>query len=169
MIYEDASSCANCGVFISKEGITSLKESYSNFESQVAPLEHYHTTLIDEKYQNYEFNERSSDYSAMRKQLIEKLFETGKRLRQTQSTVFLAISYMDIILNTMNNISLSVPKASYKLISIVCLNIASKFDALDLNTPLVNELQRASGCRIPYPVLIGYEAECLKILNWNLK
>lgn len=169
MIYEDASSCIKWGVFVSKEGVTSFKETNSNFESQVAPLEHYHTTLIDEKYQNYEYVERSFEYAVMRKELIDKLFEIGKRLRQTQSTVFLAISYMDIILNTVNNISQSVPKTSYKLISLVWLNIASKFDALDLNTPLVNELQRASGCRIPYSVLVGYEAECLKILNWNLK
>jgi len=52
---------------------------------------------------------------------------------------------------------------------LVCLNIASKFDALDLNIPFISELQRASGTSIPYNLLKEYERECLKILGWNLK
>jgi hypothetical protein len=135
---------------------------------QIAPLEHYHTLFIDEKYQNHEFINCKSEYWRIRKDLIEMLFDTGKKLRQTISTVYLAISYMDIILNTVNLISQTLPPHSYKVIAVVCLNVASKFDALDLNTPIINELQRASGCWIVYAALLKYEAEVLVILNWNL-
>ena len=121
------------------------------------------------KNQNSEFYQHETEYSCFRKQLIEALFETGKRLRQTESTVYLAISYMDAILNTSNHISKSISSNRYKFISIVCLNIASKFDALDLNTPLPSELLRASGCSFSYQELISFEREWLKILNWNLK
>lgn len=165
--WDQAFNCSNWGVYITKTGISTFKDSQSNSESKVAPLEHYHTILIDEKYQTYEFTE--TPYTQIRKQLIDMLFEIGKKLRQTTSTVFLSIKYMDIILSTVNYISQTVPPSSYKLISLVCLNIASKFDALDLNTPLIHELQRASGCSIPYSALVQYEAECLKLLNWNLK
>jgi hypothetical protein len=107
-------------------------------------------------------------YKNERKQLVEMLFETGKRLRQTQSTVFLAISYMDEILNSKNFISDSVEIKSFKTISLVCLNIASKLDAPNLNTPIISELHRASGWYINYSVLVAFEREWLKILDWNL-
>jgi len=137
-------------------------------ENSMASLEHYHTMLVDEKYQTYEFLSNKSVYLVTRKGLIELLFSTGKKLRQTESTVFLAIRYLDIILNTRNFISESAPTSCYKLLALVCFNIASKFDALDLNTPLIGELQRASGCSISYNALLQYESECLKLLNWNL-
>mmetsp|Transcript_929 Transcript_929/g.889 ORF Transcript_929/g.889 Transcript_929/m.889 type:complete len:246 (+) Transcript_929:257-994(+) len=125
--------------------------------------------LIDEKYQNHDYFFDQNDYSVCRKQLIETLFDIGKRLRQTESTVYLAVGYMDIILNSDNAISKASGREHFKLIAVVCLNIASKFDALDLNTPLVNELQRASGVHISFHGLVEYERECLKILNWQLK
>ena len=167
--WDEVSSCQKCGSFISADGTTSLKESSNNIESLVAPLELYHTILVDEKNQNYEFIQDQTEYSSLRKQLIEVLFEAGKRLRQTESTVYLAISYLDVILNTSNYMSKSISSSRYKFIAIVCLNIASKFDALDLNTPLPNELLRASGWSFSYQELIFFEKEWLKILNWNLK
>jgi hypothetical protein len=87
---------------------------------------------------------KCQQYLSQRKSLVDLLFETGKRLRQTQSTCFLAVSYMDLILNSQNLISELVDRKSFKVIALVCLNIASKFDALDLNTPLLNELMSAS-------------------------
>lgn len=187
--YDEASSCSNCGVFISKKGVFSYKPSNTNLNSQVVPLEHYHTILVDEKYQTEEYYSIKSAYSESRKFLIDMLFETGRKLRQTVSTIYLAIQYMDIIINTswgqnsalsqpksgvldpssLKIVSSTIPQESHRFIALICLNIASKFDALDLNTPLLGELQRASGCPIPYFALIGYESECLKILNWNLK
>lgn len=166
---DGVSSCQKCGSFISVDGTTSLKESQYNVESLVAPLELYHTILVDEKNQSYEFYQHETQYSSFRKKLIEGLFEAGKRLRQTESTVYLAIFYMDVILNTSNHVSKSMQPNRYKFIAIVCLNIASKFDALDLNTPLPNELLRASGWSFSYHELIFFEKEWLKILNWNLK
>ena len=90
-------------------------------------------------------------------------------MRQTQSTVHLAIRYLDIILCTENAISQVLPYQNFKAVATVCLNIASKFDALNLGNPLISELQRATGCYIPYETLINYEGECWKILNWDLK
>ena len=169
MADDTTGNCGNWGAFITTSGVCSYKERRENFNSGIAPLEHYHTILMDEKYQNHEYLTMNKEYFAVRKDLIELLFETGKKLRQTQSTVYLAISYMDIILNTANNLSYSLPSSSFKVISVVCLNIASKFDSLDMNTPYISELQRASSWFIPYESLLKYEAECLKILNWNLK
>jgi hypothetical protein len=97
------------------------------------------------------------------------LSETGRRLRQSISTVNLAIKYTDIILNTNNVISDSVPTQNFKMIAVVCLNIASKYDTLDLNTPFISELQRASGVYMPYNAMVAYERECLNVLNWSLK
>lgn len=133
------------------------------------PLEHYHTIVLDEKYQCYPFQTRSSPYLSSRKSLIGLLFTIGRKLRQQESTVYLAIKYLDIILNTDNFMSETAPKEAFKPLALVCLNIASKFDALDLNTPLASELQRASGCSISYNSLLQYEAEWLKLLDWDLK
>ena len=152
----------------SKNDIKVFKESTTHLDCPVQPLEHYHTMLVDEKYQNYEFKNENYGYYNIRSLLIDMLNETGRRLRQSQSTVNLAIRYTDIILNTDNVISQSVPYQSFKIIAVVCLNIASKFDTLDLNTPFISELQRASGVYIPYSAMVAYEREWLSILNWNL-
>lgn len=167
---EYSGNCSGWGAFITEQGVSSFKTFFSSSQKfQIAPLEHFHTILIDEKYQHHEFINWKTEYWKMRKDLIEMIFSTGKKLRQTQSTAYLAISYMDIILNTVNLISQTLPPHSFKMIAVVWLNIASKFDALDLNTPIINELQRASGCSIVYTALLKYEAEVLQILNWNLK
>ncbi|CAI2366193.1 unnamed protein product [Moneuplotes crassus] len=166
---ERVGNCSECGAFRTKEGIVSFKLPKFNMKPDFAPLEHYHTILLDENYQKYQFLTTQKQYYSERKKLIELLFSTGKKLRQTRSTVYLAIKYMDIILNTSNEISQIAFKSSFKVIAVVCLNIAAKFDSLDLNAPYPSELQRASGCGIPYDSMIHYEREICKILNWNLK
>ena len=162
-------NCKHWGIYWSKEGIIAYKEFNMNFECRVAPLEHYHTMLIDEKYQSHNYIDSNKNYFKARGNLINMIMEAGRKLRQSQSIVHLAIKYMDIILNTNNVIQNSVPSESFKVIAMVWLNIASKFDALDLNTPYISELQRATGVYVPYPTLVAYERECLKILDWNLK
>jgi len=76
-----------------------------NFECFLAPLEHYHTMLIDEKCQTYDYILTNNEYIKIRSKIIKLLLDTGKRLRQTESTINLAITYTDIILNTNNIIS----------------------------------------------------------------
>mmetsp|Transcript_9695 Transcript_9695/g.10970 ORF Transcript_9695/g.10970 Transcript_9695/m.10970 type:complete len:91 (+) Transcript_9695:104-376(+) len=90
---------------MTSDGVCSYKERKYNFTPDFAPLEHYHTILMAEKYQKYDFGDSvglKNGYLKARKDLIGMLFETGRKLRQTESTVYLAISYMDIILNTKN-------------------------------------------------------------------
>lgn len=169
LVDQTGSNWKNWGIFVCKDKTIAYKPASLQFECRVAPIEHFHTMLIDEKYQVQDFLLTNTDYFMVRSGIISMLMEAGRRLRQTESTVHLAVRYTDIVLNTDNKISRQILVESYKSIAQVCLNIASKFDALDLNSPFLSELQRACGVYVPYDDMVSYEREILKILKWDLK
>ena len=57
---------------------------------------------------------------------------------------------------------------SYDLIANGCLLLAAKFEELDMNIPLIVDLQMANKFKISYEMLKGMESELLTLLNFDL-
>jgi len=80
------------------------------------------------------------------------------------SVIHLAITYIDIILST-----IEIPHSEYKLLAIGCLSIASKFDEDDPNLPLAHEFIKFSSLKISRKDFIKSESKILqKYLQWDL-
>jgi hypothetical protein len=57
---------------------------------------------------------------------------------------------------------------SYDLIANGCLLLAAKFEELDMNVPLIIDLQIANKFKMSYDMLKGIESELLTILDFDL-
>ncbi len=106
-----------------------------------------------------------------RKDLVHKIFALGRKLNQSQLTLHLAVKLLDRVFsscfNTQQNES-QIRKESYDLIASGCLLLASKFEELDMNIPMIGDIQMATKFKQTYHMLKGIQNELLMILDFDL-
>ena len=129
--------------------------------------------------------------------MLELICEVGDCLKQSQLTIHLAVNYLDRFLTAKNKIHQDVTdKKSLKLalfkkhsldaVAMSCLLLASKFDELDDNIPLISEFTRAHAMirdslrsekvassgkgktTLKYDDISKCELNLLNILKWSL-
>ena len=89
----------------------------------------------------------------------------GEKMKQRSITIHLAVAYLDILMQD----EAGFQKSKADTVALTCLLLASKFDELDENIPLIRELQRL--CRqtsISYDEVVKCEVQTLNKLNWDL-
>jgi len=70
-----------------------------------------------------------------RRALVDWIFEIGEKLKQRVLTIHLAVVYLDILIQDEKVFE----GFKQEVLSITCLLLASKFDELDDNIPLIRE------------------------------
>jgi len=95
-----------------------------------------------------------------RKELIEQTFEVGYKTQQASTIIHIAACYLDKLLHSEFH--------SSNLTALTCLLLASKYDELDDNIPLIKEIIRKSSCKYSYDEFVAEEGRILKALNWDL-
>ena len=122
-----------------------LKEEPHYFEADISPYEHYHRMLSQEHV--------LSPLSAPipdRTRLVQLLFAVGKRLNQSMLTVHLGVRLLDRVFGMFQDGDMSINPAAYDLIANGCLLIAAKFEELDMNIPMMFDIQVANKFKITY-------------------
>jgi hypothetical protein len=71
--------------------------------------------------------------------MVETIFEIGEKLKQKILTTHLAVVFMDILIQD----DKIFDKVKQEVLSCTCILLASKFDELDDNIPLIRDLQKA--------------------------
>ena len=99
--------------------------------------------------------------------LVEWTREVGGKLMLSNTTVHIAIAYLDFVLSKND-----YPRHQLSLIAATCLSLAAKYDELDKNIPPIEELLRAcvsklAGARIED--VKECETQLLRALSWNLR
>lgn len=128
--------------------------------------------------------------------MLELVCEVGDCLKQSQLTIHLAVNYLDRFLVAKNKIhkdatSANIKSKLFKVHSLdsyamTCLLLASKFDEIDDNIPLISEFTRAHALvrdnlekeytgssrkhrsNLTYNDISKCEINLLNILGWNL-
>lgn len=67
--------------------------------------------------------------------MVDQIFEMGEKLKQRHLTIHLAVVYLDILIQDEKIFE----KQRQEVISLTVLLLASKFDELDDNIPLIRE------------------------------
>ena len=68
--------------------------------------------------------------------MVDWIFEMGEKLVQRIATTHLAVAYLDILLQDEKIFE----SLKAEVLPVACLLLASKFDELDDNIPLIREL-----------------------------
>ena len=128
--------------------------------------------------------------------MLELVCEVGECLKQSQLTIHLAVNYMDRFLATKNKLYPDIQGNRIKIsvfrdhsldaVAMTCLLLASKFDEIDDNIPLISEFTRAHSIvkdrleaefagkksklrtDLSYKDMTKCELTLLNILKWNL-
>ena len=128
--------------------------------------------------------------------MLELVCEVGECLKQSQLTIHLAVNYLDRFLAVKNKLYPDIQGNRIKIalfrdhsldaVSMTCLLLASKFDEIDDNIPLISEFTRAhsiikdrlevefagkkgkSRIDLKYTDISKCELTLLNILKWNL-
>jgi Cyclin, N-terminal domain len=97
---------------------------------------------------------------------VDLIFEIGEKLRQRILTTHLAVVYLDILLQDTNIFEY----IKQDLLPCTCLLLASKFDEVDDNIPLIREIQKvyARIRVIGYDEVVKAEMQLLTKLGWDL-
>lgn len=97
---------------------------------------------------------------------MDWIFEIGEKMKQRSLTIHLAVVYLDILMQDERIFD----KQKSEVITLTCVLLASKFDELDDNIPLIRELQRICARQrvIPYEDVIKCEVFVLRKMNWDL-
>ena len=74
----------------------------------------------------------------IRKHIVESIFEFGDKLKQRNLTIHLAVTFVDILLQDEKIFD----KIKQETLICTCLLLASKFDEIDDNIPLIRDLQK---------------------------
>ena len=85
--------------------------------------------------------------------MLELVCEVGECLKQSQLTIHLAVNYLDRFLAAKNKLYPDIQANRIKIavfrdhsldaVAMTCLLLASKFDEIDDNIPLISEFTRA--------------------------
>ena len=85
--------------------------------------------------------------------MLQLIVEVGDCLKQSQLTIHLAVNYMDRFLTAKKSLHRNVSDQNIRLflfkdhsldaIAVTCLLLASKFDEIDDNIPLIEEFKRS--------------------------
>ena len=70
--------------------------------------------------------------------MVDWIFELGEKTKQRLLTTHLAVAYLDMLLQD----DKVHDKINTEVMPLVCLLLASKFDELDDNIPLIRDLQK---------------------------
>ena len=126
--------------------------------------------------------------------MLQLIVEVGDCLKQSQLTIHLAVNYMDRFLAAKKNLHRNVSDQNIRLflfkdhsldaIAVTCLLLASKFDEIDDNIPLIEEFKRSHAVirqslsqespaknqwkHLSYNDIKNCEVSLLIIFNWNL-
>ena len=100
----------------------------------------------------------------VRTSLVKEIFYIGKKVNQSQSTVHLAVKHLDRVFSAC---TAGIDHETYKLIANGCLMLAAKFDELDMNIPLLIDVQVANRFKLSYEMLKAIEGELLMILDFD--
>lgn len=106
-----------------------------------------------------------------RKELVQKMFALGRKLNQSALTLHLAVKLLDRVFSSCFNKEYNesqIRKESYDLIASGCLLLASKFEELDMNIPMIGDVQVATKFKQSYHMLKGIQNELLMILDFDL-
>ena len=96
--------------------------------------------------------------------LIDWIFEIGEKLKQRSLTIHLAVAYLDILMHQP-----SFDQTQQDVQALTCLLLASKFDELDDNIPLIREFQRIAKTKdFTYEDVTKCEVHLLRLLCWDL-
>ena len=135
------------------------------------PFELYLHMLRDEKRTLERFTlprDSASPLLQMRKHLVEWTVELGDKLNQSNLTIHIALTYVDLLLPS----EPSLDKKSLQLMALTSLLLASKYDELDDNIPPLKDFLRSCKSRsasfFEYDDVIAYEGCLLRRLNWDL-
>lgn len=71
-----------------------------------------------------------------RKSMVETIFEFGDKLKQRNLTIHLAVAFLDILLQD----DKIFDKIKQETLICTCLLLASKFDEIDDNIPMIKDL-----------------------------
>ena len=98
-----------------------------------------------------------------RTRLVQKMFELGKKLRQSPLTIHLAVKLLDRVFSLCGDIT----PTSHDLVANGCILLAAKFEELDMNIPMVIDFQIANKFKISYHQIKGVEQELLTLLDFD--
>ena len=102
----------------------------------------------------------------IRKHIVESIFEFGDKLKQRNLTIHLAVTFADILLQDEKIFD----KIKQETLICTCLLLASKFDEIDDNIPLIRDLQKVCAKQrvVGYEEMLKAEQAVLFKLNWDL-
>ena len=76
----------------------------------------------------------------------------------------LAVKHLDRVFSACTS---GIDQETYKLIANGCLMLAAKFDELDMNIPLLIDIQVANKFKVSYEMLKAIEGELVMILDFD--
>lgn len=100
----------------------------------------------------------------MHKLLVAEIFKIGKKVNQSKQTIHLAVKHLNRVFSAC---TAGIDYEAYGLIANGCLMLAAKFDELDMNIPLLMDLQHANKFKLSYETLKAIEGELLMILDFD--
>jgi hypothetical protein len=77
----------------------------------------------------------------------------------------LAVKHLDRVFSAC---TAGIDEETYKLIANGCIILAAKFDELDMNIPMICDMQVANKFKLSYEMLKAIEGELLMILDFDL-
>eukprot|EP00347_Sterkiella_histriomuscorum_P011250 403373169 len=169
---DDHFTCSDCSTLFNKRGVMTLKEEEDYCETDISPFEQYREMLKSEIYQIqservkgfYRYQPDSSFVKeGYRKNLVQKMFAVGERLKQSDITIHLAVKLMDRVFSLCPDIN----QDQYDLVANGCIMLAAKFEELDMNIPMLFDMQIANKFKVTYQQLRGVEQELLVLLDFD--
>jgi hypothetical protein len=86
--------------------------------------------------------------SGDRTRLVHKIFALASRVKQSDLTKQLAVKLLDrVFCATVDNV---VTESAWEIIANGCIMLAAKFEELDMNIPMNQDLQVANKYKISY-------------------
>jgi hypothetical protein len=168
-MYCKYANCCLCGAVLScceangKYVCQVIKDEAFNGQTEVSASQLY-SSMLNDQYVTRFYNPNAS-YIKCRVNLIKWLKELTKKLDITNSSLHIAVAYMDYVLSKLN-----FPSGKFNLIALTCLIIAVKYDELDENIPSLFDFMSATRSTLftkPNDIK-NCEAKVLSALGWNL-
>eukprot|EP00347_Sterkiella_histriomuscorum_P023502 403334403 len=237
-------NCFDCGAIVMNSGAKSIKDERYQFQVDNSPAEMLRATILQEKNQRIVVNPQATDYLKERPNIVNQIFDLGKRFSQREDTIHLAIELLDrfflsqqystsdsrlqtpkeesgsstvnkrmghnsnqscssindhhfqqntfsqqqqqiqgvnrnqessLLTENFNRFDFTNKSSQRALYEATCFLIASKYDELDENIPMIKDLIRyysrflPAGISAPtFTQIVECERQIMKFLNWEL-
>ncbi len=95
----------------------------------------------------------------------------GHKLRQSTLTIHIACAYIDTVLlhKTEEKALRHYSKHKYHLLAIAALLLASKYDELDDNIPLIRDFEKLTRFDFKFNEILEEESQLVQLLEWQLQ